>query len=93
MQLAAGVVRVVHARDAEAQLEPQVLVVAQRLRDLDDVLARDVQRELLAVDDHGLDRVRVARAGLVEHLGQDVDDLVEPAAVRPLARAGQRDRA
>ena len=40
MQLAAGVVRVVHARDAEAELEPQVLVVPQRLRHLDDVLAR-----------------------------------------------------
>ena len=60
MQLAAGVVRVVHARDAEAELEPQVLVVPQHLRHLDEVLARDVQRELLAVDDDGLDGVREA---------------------------------
>ena len=71
MQLAAGVVRVVHARDAEAQLEPQVLVVAQRLAHLDEVLARDVQRELARGRRRPTRRPRAkAVAGLVEHLGR-----------------------
>src|SRR5665647_2629636 len=82
---AAGVVRVVRARDAEAQLEAQVLVVAQRAADRQDVLAGDVERELAAVHDHGRDRGVERCAGLLEDLGEDVDDLVEPASVGPVS--------
>ena len=92
VQLAARVVRVVHAGDAERQLEPQVLVVAQVLRHLDDVLAGDVQGQLAAVDHDRLDRRVEPGARRVQQLGQHVDDLVEPAAVGPLARPGQHDR-
>src|SRR5690606_33678155 len=92
-QLAAGVVRVVHAVDAQAQLEPQVLVVAQRPDDREEVLARDVDRQLAPEDYYLLARVCERDPLLAEHLGEDVDDLVEVAAVGPLARAGQRHRA
>src|SRR5690606_8430257 len=46
--------------------------------------------QLVPVDDDLLDRVVERRAALLEHLGQDVHDLVEPAAVRTSARSGHR---
>ncbi|MNW51078.1 hypothetical protein D3C74_285520 [compost metagenome] len=85
--------RVVHAAHAHAQLEPQVLLVAQRAGDRDDVPRPDVQRELgvqpRRVDDDLLDGVLEPYAGLGEHLRQDVHGLVEPPAVRASARSGQ----
>ena len=58
MQLAAGVVGVVHAADAGAELEAQRLVVAQHLRDERQVLAADVEGDLAAVDHDALDAPR-----------------------------------
>ncbi len=56
MQLAAALLRVVHAADAEAQLETQAGVVAQRLHDRGKVLAAHLQSQLVAVDHHAFDR-------------------------------------
>ena len=78
MQLAAAVVRVVHPADAEAQLEPQGRIVAQRLRDRGQVLAPHLQGQLVAVDHHPLDGC--GEAVLAERRGQGVDDVVEVAA-------------
>ena len=55
MQLAAGVVGVVHAADAGAELEAQRRVVAQQPGDGRQVLAADVEGDLAAVDDDLLD--------------------------------------
>jgi hypothetical protein len=79
VQLAAGLVRVVHAGHAHAHLEPQGGVVAERLHDTDQVVAVDVEGDLVAVDDDLLDRLVVRR----DHLGQAVGCLVVPAAVGP----------
>ena len=79
VQFAAVVLRVVHAADAQAQLEPQARVVAQRLRDRGQVLAAHLQRQLVAVHHHPLDRR--LEGGLAERGDQRVDDLVEIAAV------------
>jgi hypothetical protein len=73
---------VVDAGDARAQLEAQVLVVAQRLGHAQQVLAGDVQRQLTAVDDDLADRVTGRRVRLV----QGVHDLVEVRAVRTFGR-------
>ena len=50
VQLAAGVVGVVHAADAGAELEAQRVVVAQHLGHDRQVLAADVEGDLAAVD-------------------------------------------
>ena len=63
MQLAAGLVRVVHAGDAGAQLEAERRVVAELRRDLGQLLAADVEGELAAVDHDPLDRVVEADPG------------------------------
>ena len=60
------------------------------MRDLEQVLARDVESELAAVDDDVLDRLRRAVA---EQFLEDVDDAVEPLAVRAVGRAGHLDAA
>src|SRR5690606_16218882 len=65
--------------------EAQALPGAHVLAPLHEVLTRDVERQLAAVDDHGLDR----RLGLrARQLFKDVDDLVEPAAVGTLRGGG-----
>ena len=56
MQLATGLFGEVHAADPAAQLEPQARLVAQRAGDVDDAVAYDVECDLAAVDDDGLDR-------------------------------------
>src|SRR5690606_25049357 len=85
VQFAARVGRVMDAAHSEAELEAEVLIVAQVLAHLHEVLTRDVERQLAAVDDHGLDR----RLGLrAKQLFKDVDDLVEPAAVGTLRGGG-----
>ena len=90
VELAPRVGGVVNAAHAEAELEAQVLIVAQVLADLDEVLAGDVKRELAAVDDDGLDRgLRL----VAEELLENVDDLVEPAPVGALRRGGRVDEA
>src|SRR5690606_31887261 len=67
------------------------LVVTQPLGHAAQVLAGEEDRQLAAVDDDLLDRaVRVDAVGL-EELDEDVDDLVEPAAVGPLGGRRHRD--
>src|SRR5690606_15811723 len=90
VQLAALVVREVHAGDPEAQLEAQVLVVAQPLGDLPQVLPDDEEGQLAAVDDDLLDRRVGVDTLALEQLNEDVHDLVEPAAVGPLGGRGHR---
>ncbi len=92
MQLAALVPRVVHAADAQAQLEAQRRVVAQEARRLQQVGAVDVEGELAAVDDGLLDHVDRIQALLLQSALQLVGHLVEPTAVRAVARAGQHHR-
>ena len=86
MQLAAGVLRVVHAADAQAAARTAGPGRRAALRaPSTQVLAAHVEGELAAVDDDRLDRVVEAGPGSAERLGERVGDLVEPAAVRPLA--------
>ena len=88
MELAPGVGRVVDAVGAQAHLEAQVGVVAQVGGDAHDVLAGDEDGELAAVDDHLLDDVGDFEAVCSDELLEDVDGLVEPAAVGPDRVAG-----
>lgn len=90
MQLAALVARVVDAGDAGAELEAERRVVAQGPGDPDEVLALDVERELVAVDDRPLDGVVREQSLLLQRAFEFVGDLVEPAAVRAGGRAGRR---
>ena len=75
VQLAAGFVRVVHAVDAQAQLEAQLRFVAKPPGDLRQQLAADVQGQFVAVDHDFLDGVVEfdVIVGL-QRLGQPVDD-------------------
>src|SRR6476469_70888 len=91
VQLAAGVLGVVHAADAGAELEAQRLVVAEHLRDERQVLATDVEGDLAAVDDHALDRR--GEVGGLEPLLERARDLVEPAAVGLLGSSREDLRA
>jgi len=93
VQLAAGLVRVVHAGNAQAELEAQVLVVAQRAAHLHEVRAGHEDGQLATIDDDALHGTCVGGAGILEDLGEHVDALVEPAAVRPLARTRHGDLA
>src|SRR5690606_20660637 len=80
VQLGAGVVRVVHARHAERQLEAQGGVVAQVAQHLDYALALDVDGQLAAVDHDTLDRVgQVVAEGPLQRVGH----LVEVPSVGP----------
>lgn len=78
MQLAALVVRVVDAADAGAQFEAQGRVVAQGAGDADQVLALDVEGQLVAVDDRLLDGVVGQQSLLLQRALEFVGDLVEP---------------
>ena len=93
MQLAAGLVRVVDAGDAEAQLEPQVGVVPQGPRHGEQVLAADEHRHLATVDGDPLDGLGVGGGAADQGALESVGQVVEVAAVGPLRRAGQQDRA
>ena len=92
MQFAFGVVGVMHAVHAQAQLEPQPWIVAQRLRHHEQAPAPDVQGHLVAVDHHLLDGVVVGDPALSERVVEGVGDLVEVPAVRARRGTGQRDR-
>lgn len=91
MQLASFVVGVVHAADAQTQFEPQGRIVAQRLGHRRQLLAPDLQRQLVAINHHPLDRLRVTV--LAQCRGQCVDHLVEKPAVGAWRTARQRDGA
>ena len=93
VQLAAGLVRVVHAGDAGAHLEAQRRVVAQHPGHGEQVLAPDEERHLAAVDDDALDGLGVGGGAADQAALEVVGDLVEVAAVGPLGRAGNEDRA
>src|SRR6478672_3858892 len=91
VQLAPGVVGVVHPAHTRAELEAQARVVPQHLRDDDQVLAADVEGDLAAVDHDSLD-------GVVEPVGaqpvlEGVGHLVVPPAEGPLRGRGVDDRA
>jgi hypothetical protein len=79
------VLAVVHPGDRGAQLEAQVLLVAQRATEVDDVLAADVERDLAAVDRDLLHR-GARDAAIRERVGEVVREVVEPAAEGPLGR-------
>ena len=93
VQLAPGQLGVVDAADAQAQLEAQVLVVAQGAGDVEQVLAGDEQGELVVLDDDLLDGGGRVDAGLLEVLDEGVDDVVEPAAVGARGGGGEGDDA
>lgn len=93
MQLPALVAGVVHSAHARAQFEAQGRVVAEGLGDPDQVLAFDVEGELVAVDDRLLDGVVGDEPLFLQGAFQLVGDLVEPAAVGAGGRAGQPDGA
>src|SRR4051812_43059422 len=76
--------------DAKAQLKAQILVVAQMCRDLEQVLARDVEREFATVDHDVLNRLGRA---LAKQLFKDVNNAVEPLAIRAISGAGHLDAA
>jgi hypothetical protein len=85
VQLTVGVLRVVHAGHAGAQLEPERRVVAQLRRHLGQPLPADVQGQLAPVHDHALDRVGEAEPVLLKRAAERVGHRVEVGAVRPLA--------
>ena len=93
VQFPAGLVRVVHPVDAQAQLEAQFRLVAKTLRDLRQQLAADVQGQLVAVHHDRLNRVVEFDSVALQCLGQPVGDVVEVAAVGARATAGERDLA
>src|SRR5205823_2923980 len=92
VQLAAGLLREVDPGDAEAELEAQGRVVAQGPGHPDQVLARDVDGQLAAVDHVAADRFE-REALLLQAAFGPVGDAVEITAAGPLARAGQLDAA
>ncbi len=77
MQLAAGLVREVHAAHAEAHLEAQAGLVAQGPGHRRQVLAADEQRQLAAVDDDLLDRLGEGGGAADQRALQGVGHLVE----------------
>src|SRR5699024_3044749 len=90
VQFPAHVFRIVHPGDAHADLEPQILVIAQALAHQLQVLGADVQGQFPAEHHYLLHRVVEGHTGLVEHLGEYVDDLIEVGAVGPLGGSGHR---
>src|SRR5699024_10834382 len=82
VELATRVLRVVHAAGAQAEFEPQVLIVPERFGNAAQVFAGDEDGHVAAVDDDLLHRLVEVHAHLGEHLGKDVYDVVEIAAVR-----------
>ena len=94
VQLASGFVRIVHAVDAQAQLEAQLRVVAKPAGDLRQQFASYMQRQLVAVDDDFLDGVGEFDVIVgFQRLGQPVDQLVEVSAVRTRTSFVDRDLA
>ena len=89
MQFAALIEGVVRAVGAQAELEAQVGVVAQVLGDARDVLAGDEDAELSAVNGDLFDNVGNLQAIGDNELFEDVNDLVEPAAIGARGLAGQ----
>src|SRR5699024_10205099 len=83
VQFPAGVVGIVHTADADAELEPQIRVVTHAGGHQWQVLAGHVDPQLLVMDHDLLHRGLEVHAGLGQHLGQHVHDLVEVAAVGP----------
>jgi hypothetical protein len=81
VQLAAGVVGIVHPGHAQAQLEPQPRMVANRLRYRGQVLTPHLERQFVTEDHHAFDR-RGKRL-LAERIGEGIYDLVKVAAIRP----------
>jgi hypothetical protein len=86
VQLAPGVVGVVDAADTGAELEAEVLVVAEHLRDEGQILAAYVEGDLASVDHDPLDG-GFEVGGLQPRL-EGVGDLVEPAAEGALGVTG-----
>ena len=82
VQLAPGFVRVVHAVDAQAELEAQLRVVTKPAGELRQQFAPYMQRQLVAVDDDFLDGVGEFDVIVgFQRLGQPVDQLVEVSTV------------
>jgi hypothetical protein len=81
VQLAVGVVGIVHPGHAQAQLEPQLRMVAKRLRYRGQLLAPHLERQLVAEDHDTFDRG--GKGVLTERTGEGIYDLVKVAAVRP----------
>ena len=86
MQLPPGVLGVVDAADPEAQLEAQVLVVAQMAGHPHEVLARHEDHQLPVLDDDLLDDVVGVQTVGRQQFGEDGDDVVEPP---PVGRGGR----
>ena len=93
MQLAPGFVWVVHAADAQAQLEAQLRVVAQCAGHLWQQLTPHMQSQFVAVDHDFLYGIFEFDAVALQCLGQPVDNLVEVSAVGPGASVVDRDLA
>ena len=90
MQLAACVVGVMHTRCAAAQFETQQLVVAQCRGYREQMVAVDLEGQLVTKDDRTHDG-GVERLG-AQHVGEAVGDLVEVPAEGARRAAGQCDR-
>ena len=91
VQLATGVVGVVHAVDAGAELEAQLLVVAQQLDDR----GRSSRRMKKVISPRCTTTFSTAASTPAARVavGEGVGDVVHPAAVRRAAGAGQLDGA
>ena len=87
VQFATGLVRVVDAGDAAAELEAEFGVIAQLGHDVENAGPADVESDLAAVDHDFFDGVRVGQDGR-----ELVGDVVEPAAVGLRGRPGHDDR-
>ena len=84
MQLAAGLVRVVHAGDAECTSRTAASGSSRSARaTATQVLAADEEGDLAAVDDDLLDRLGVGGGAADEAALEGVGEVVEVAAVRP----------
>src|ERR1019366_6706487 len=92
MQLAAGLMRVVHPRDAAAHLEAQRGVITQCLRDAHQMLTGHEDGHLTAVDHDPLNSLRIGRAPADEGTLQKLCDFVEVPAVRADSRSGEEHR-
>jgi hypothetical protein len=79
MQLAPGVIGVVHSRDAAAQFEAQRVVITQYLCGGDQVVPADLQGQLIPVYDDAFDGG--GECLCPDRSFQPVDDLVEVAAI------------
>jgi hypothetical protein len=84
VELAVGLVRVVHARHSEAQLEAELRIVAQSTGHRGQVLATHEDRHLATVDRHPLDGLGVGRGAADERAFERVGHVVEVAPVGPL---------